>query len=40
MIDMNLYSMNQQLLELDKSILDWRGELEQIDDICIFGVKI
>lgn len=40
MIAMNLLSMNQQLSELDKSILEWRGELEQIDDICIFGVKI
>jgi serine phosphatase RsbU (regulator of sigma subunit) len=25
---------------LDKSIEDWRGDLEQVDDICMMGVKI
>jgi serine phosphatase RsbU (regulator of sigma subunit) len=40
MSEMNSFSMNQQLREWDKSILNWRGELEQVDDICIFGVKI
>jgi serine phosphatase RsbU (regulator of sigma subunit) len=39
-IEMNHFSMNDQLFELDRSILQWRGELEQIDDICVFGLKI
>lgn len=38
--EMNKFSMSNQLVELDKSILLWRGELEQIDDICVFGLKI
>jgi hypothetical protein len=33
--------MDQQNELLEKSILDWMGnEHEQIDDICIIGVKI
>jgi hypothetical protein len=40
---MSLYSeaMDKQNELLEKSILDWMGnEHEQIDDICIIGVKI
>jgi serine phosphatase RsbU (regulator of sigma subunit)/Tfp pilus assembly protein PilF len=29
-----------QLSLLQAELLDWRGEIEQIDDICILGVKI
>jgi len=32
--------MKEQRDVLDKTIEDWKGELEQIDDICILGVKI
>ena len=33
-------SMHDQKELLDKTIEDWRGDLEQIDDICILGVKV
>jgi len=33
-------SMDEQKLILDQSIESWRGSNEQIDDICIFGVKV
>jgi serine phosphatase RsbU (regulator of sigma subunit) len=32
--------MDEQLLLLTKRFDDWRGELEQIDDVCVFGVKV
>lgn len=32
--------MDEQRLILEKAFQDWKGELEQIDDICIIGVKI
>ncbi len=25
---------------LDKLFLDWKGELEQVDDVCVIGIKI
>lgn len=31
--------MQEQKKVLDKTIVEWQGNLEQIDDICVFGVK-
>ena len=25
---------------IEKELNDWRGELEQIDDVCIIGIKV
>lgn len=33
-------TMDEQRLALNTSFHNWKGELEQIDDICIIGVKI
>jgi serine phosphatase RsbU (regulator of sigma subunit) len=38
--DMNGLNMKEQQKKLNEIILAWRGEMEQIDDICIFGIKI
>ena len=32
--------MKDQKVLLKKSFLDWKGDLEQVDDVCVFGVKI
>ncbi|MFH2142361.1 MAG: tetratricopeptide repeat protein, partial [Bacteroidota bacterium] len=32
--------MEEQRLLIDESFENWRGKLEQIDDVCIIGVKI
>ncbi|MBC7865585.1 MAG: tetratricopeptide repeat protein [Bacteroidia bacterium] len=32
--------MNEQHAALEKSFADWRGELEQIDDVCIIGFRL
>jgi serine phosphatase RsbU (regulator of sigma subunit)/lipopolysaccharide biosynthesis regulator YciM len=32
--------MKEQQVILQKTFLDWRGELEQVDDVCISGVRI
>lgn len=34
------HPLNEQSNILDKAIENWRGELEQVDDICFIGVKI
>ncbi|MBT6515684.1 MAG: tetratricopeptide repeat protein [Crocinitomicaceae bacterium] len=33
-------SMNDQLLLLKTTFLQWKGELEQLDDVCMIGVRI
>jgi len=32
--------MNEQKSILDKTIETWRGDLEQVDDIVVFGVRL
>mgnify|MGYP006153104727 CR=1 FL=1 len=33
-------SMDEQKAELEREFEKWRGNLEQIDDVCVIGVKI
>jgi serine phosphatase RsbU (regulator of sigma subunit) len=33
-------SMDEQKKKLEQTITDWQGELEQVDDICVIGIKI
>jgi ligand-binding sensor domain-containing protein/serine phosphatase RsbU (regulator of sigma subunit) len=32
--------MNEQKMHVEKTFNDWKGMLEQLDDVCVFGVKI
>ncbi len=32
--------MEQQLERLSTAINNWKGKLEQIDDICVMGIKL
>lgn len=32
--------MKEQKDIVEKTIIDWRDELEQVDDICLIGLKI
>jgi hypothetical protein len=32
--------MNEQKNILEKSFQDWKGDLEQVDDVCIIGIKV
>ena len=33
-------SINEQQLLLSKEFDSWKGDLEQIDDVCVMGVRI
>lgn len=33
-------SMENQLQIVDKTLINWKGDLSQLDDICVMGVKI
>lgn len=33
-------SMEEQKVVIDKAFEDWRGDYEQIDDVCVIGVRI
>ncbi len=32
--------MEEQMMLLDYSFEDWRGDLEQVDDVCVIGVRV
>ena len=33
-------SMQEQYQKLDEVFSNWKGDLEQVDDVCVIGVKI
>ena len=33
-------SMDNQKKEMDRMFEDWKGDLEQIDDVCVIGVRV
>ena len=40
LLEIQSKSMDEQLKILDKTFEDWRGSLEQLDDVCIIGVRV
>lgn len=40
LIDIANESMDIQRKKLDAAFMEWKGELEQVDDVTIFGIKI
>lgn len=40
LVDIHTQPMADQKEFLNKEILDWRGEVEQIDDVIILGIRI
>jgi serine phosphatase RsbU (regulator of sigma subunit) len=32
--------LDQQMTQLDQSFEKWRGDFEQVDDVCIIGLKL
>ncbi len=39
LVEINRMSMREQGDNLDKAITHWQGDLEQIDDVCVIGIK-
>jgi hypothetical protein len=33
-------SMNEKLNLLDNTFESWKGDLEQVDDVCVIGVRL
>jgi len=32
--------MEEQKITIDKTFETWKGDLEQIDDVCVIGVRV
>ena len=32
--------MNKQKELIDKALISWQGDIEQVDDICVIGVTV
>lgn len=39
-LKISVLSVNEQLHELEQHFDNWKGDLEQLDDVCVIGVKI
>ena len=40
LLSVHQLSMAVQLQKLEETFHTWKGELEQVDDVCIIGVKV
>ena len=40
LLSLSNFPMQKQLAEIEKAFDNWKGELEQLDDVCVIGVKI
>ncbi len=40
LIDSSAMSMTDQKNHLEKNLLDWQGNFEQVDDVCVIGVSV
>ncbi len=40
LIQISKEPLEKQKLILDKSFTDWKGNLEQVDDVCIIGIRL
>jgi len=40
LLDNSAAPMDEQKKILDKAFEDWRGNLEQVDDVCVIGIRI
>ena len=40
LIEINSDSMEVHKQKLEKEFVDWKGSLEQVDDVCIIGVRV
>ncbi|MGL4598493.1 MAG: SpoIIE family protein phosphatase, partial [Bacteroidia bacterium] len=40
LVSIHALSMQEQKTHIEKTFQDWKGTLDQVDDICVFGVKI
>lgn len=40
LLKINIKSMAEQKQSINKTFEDWKGDLEQLDDVCVIGVRI
>jgi len=40
LIEISTLDVKTQLKKLDDSFMEWKGDYEQLDDVCLFGVRI
>lgn len=40
LVSLQRFSMKAQQAQLDAAFEAWKGDLEQIDDVCVIGVRV
>ena len=39
-LSISYLSMGEQYQKIDEVFMDWKGGMEQVDDVCVIGIKI
>ena len=40
LLELSDMNVSKQKETLDKAFENWRGDFEQVDDVCVIGIKI
>ena len=40
LVEISHHKMDKQLLLIQEKFDSWKGNLDQVDDVCVFGIKI
>ena len=40
LLDVVTQDMQTQLTQIDEAFENWKGDLEQLDDVCVIGVRV
>ncbi len=40
LVSVSTLSMQEQKQKIDASVIQWQGSIEQVDDICLIGIKV
>ena len=40
LLEIHQLEMEEQKVSLEKAFINWRGKIEQIDDVCVIGVRV
>ena len=40
LLEIRELSMDEQAKKLDQTFKNWKGDLEQLDDVCVIGVRV
>jgi hypothetical protein len=40
LLEIHTFNIDEQKFALTNKFEEWRGQLEQVDDVCVIGIKV